>query len=68
MEKADKWVFVARKVAFWAACRRPYCSECLGDALATALVDEVGDYVRTPFCPWCGAQMENPDEEAKDED
>lgn len=66
MEKNDRWVFVARKVAFWASASRPYCSECLGDALAAALVDEVGDYVRTPFCPWCGAQMENPDEEAEE--
>lgn len=75
MAKRDRWLFVARKVGRWIirggvpewgpdgpgtiVVKWPWaeCSECKERALETK-----HGAALTPFCPWCGARMELPEE------
>ena len=50
---------VIKKTAYWIEQHHPYCSVC-GKNAPAFLVNEFWTVFKTPFCPHCGAEMENP--------
>jgi len=56
MSKEDNTIKVKR--GKWKTRAVPFCSIC-GEEAISVDTDTGGAWIMTPYCPWCGAEMED---------